>query len=55
VRPFFFPLPGRNVESSLRLAWDPSGLLSVAASWFTQKREDRRWQHNVRLETTARF
>ena len=55
VRPFFFPQPGRNIESSLRLAWDPSGLLSVAASWFTQKREDRRWQHNVRLETTARF
>ncbi len=55
VRPFFFAQPGRNVESSLRLAWDPSGLMSVAASWFTQKRGDRRWQHDVRLETTARF
>lgn len=55
LRPFFFSTPGRNIESSLRLAWDPSGLLSVAASWFTHKRGDRRWQHDVRLETTARF
>ncbi len=54
-RPFFFSTPGRNIESSVRLAWDPSGLLSVAASWFSHKRGDRRWQHDVRLETTARF
>ncbi|MFT5232485.1 MAG: hypothetical protein ACI9UQ_000507, partial [Candidatus Krumholzibacteriia bacterium] len=55
LRPFFFPQAGANIESSLRLAWDPSGFLSVAASWFTQKRGERRWQHDVRLETTARF
>ncbi len=55
VRPFFFPHAGTNIETSLRLAWDPSGFLSVAASWFTEKRGERRWQHDVRLETTARF
>jgi len=55
VRPFFFSQPGTNVEASLRLAWDPSGFLSVAASWFSQKRGQRRWQHDVRLESTARF
>lgn len=55
LRPFFFAQPGTNVETSLRLAWDPSRYLSVAASWFSQKRGERRWQHDIRLETTARF
>ena len=55
VRPYFFPQKGTNIETSLRLAWDPSAFLTVSASWFTQKRSDRRWQHDVRLETTARF
>ncbi len=55
VRPRLFPQSGRNVESSFRLAWEPSGFLSVSASWFARKRSERRWQHDVRLETTARF
>jgi len=55
MRPHFFPQPGTNVESSLRLAWEPSAFMSVSASWFSRKRGQRRWQHDVRLETTARF
>jgi len=55
LRPRLFPQPGTNIESSLRLAWEPSGFLSVSASWFSRKRGQRRWQHDVRLETTARF
>lgn len=55
VRPHLFPLPGTNVESSLRVAWEPSRVLSVSASWFSRKRGQRRWQHDIRLETTARF
>lgn len=55
LRPWFFSFPGRNVESSLRLAWDPTEFLAVSASWFTRKKTDGRWQHDVRLETTARF
>ncbi|MEN8006431.1 MAG: hypothetical protein ABFS42_05415 [Candidatus Krumholzibacteriota bacterium] len=55
VRPWFFSFPGRNVESSLRLAWDPTEFLAVSASWFTRKKTEGRWQHDVRLETTARF
>ncbi len=55
VRPWFYSYPGRNVESTLRLAWEPSRFLSVSASWFARKQGDRRWQHDVRLESTARF
>ena len=55
LRPWFFSFPGRNVESSLRLAWDPTEFLSVSGSWFTRKKSEGRWQHDVRLETTARF
>lgn len=55
LRPYFFAQPGTNVEATLRLAWDPSDYLTVGASWFAQKRGERRWQHDVRLETTARF
>jgi hypothetical protein len=55
VRPWFFSFPGRNVESSLRLAWDPTEFLAVSATWFTRKKTEGRWQHDVRLETTARF
>lgn len=55
VRPWFFSIPGRNVESSLRLAWDPTEFLAVSASWFTRKKTEGRWQHDLRLETTARF
>ncbi|MBE0564706.1 MAG: hypothetical protein IH621_02010, partial [Krumholzibacteria bacterium] len=55
LRPWFFPQPGRNVESSLRLAWEPNEFLTVSGTWFARKQGERRWQHDVRLETTARF
>ncbi|RKZ14288.1 hypothetical protein DRQ50_09200 [bacterium] len=55
VRPWFYPSPGRNVESTLRLAWDPNRYLGVSLSWFTRKQGQRRWQHDLRLESTARF
>jgi hypothetical protein len=55
LRPWFFSFPGRNVESSLRLAWDPTEFLAISVSWFTRKKTEGRWQHDVRLETTARF
>jgi hypothetical protein len=55
LRPWFFPQPGRNAESSLRLGWEPSRYLTVAATWFGRKQGEGRWQHDVRLETTARF
>ena len=55
LRPWFFSFPGRNVESSLRLAWDPTEFLAVSASWFTRKKSEGRWQHDIRLETPARF
>ncbi len=55
TRPWFFPTAGVKVESSFRLAWEPSRYLTVAASWFARKEGERRWQHDVRLESTARF
>lgn len=54
-RPWFYSYPGRNVESTLRLSWEPSQYLTVAANWFARKQGDRRWQHDLRLESTARF
>jgi len=55
IRPYFFSYPGTNIDSSLRLAWNPTEYLSVSASWFTRKKSEGRWQHDIRLETTARF
>ncbi len=55
LRPWFFPQPGRNVESSLRLAWQPNEFLTVSGTWFSRKRGEGRWQHDFRLETSARF
>jgi hypothetical protein len=55
LRPWFYPEAGSNVESTVRLAWDPTRFLAVSASWFTRKQGERRWQHDVRLESTARF
>ncbi|MBU8870076.1 MAG: hypothetical protein KOO60_04265 [Gemmatimonadales bacterium] len=55
MRPWFFPSEGRNVESSLRLSWEPTRYLTVAGNWFARKRSDRRWEHDLRLESTARF
>jgi len=54
-RPWFYSHPGRNVESSLRVGWEPSRYFSVSANWFARKQGDRRWQHDFRLESTARF
>jgi len=55
LRPWFFPVPGRNVESSIRLGWEPSSYLDVGLSYFARKQGDRGWQHDLRLESTARF
>ncbi len=55
LRPWFFPVPGRNVESSLRLGWEPSTYLDVGLSYFARKQGERGWQHDIRLESTARF
>jgi hypothetical protein len=55
IRPFFYSWPGRNVEMSARLGWDPSDQLSVALVYFGRRLGDREWQHDVRLESTARF
>ncbi len=55
LRPWFFPIPGRNVESSFRLNWAPSTFLDVGLSYFARKQGDRGWQHDLRLESTARF
>jgi hypothetical protein len=55
VRPWFYPLTGRNVESSFRLGWEPSTYLDVGLSYFARKQGERGWQHDLRLESTARF
>jgi hypothetical protein len=54
-RPWFFPFEGRNIESSLRLSWEPTKYLTVTGNWFSRKRSDRGWEHDLRLESTARF
>jgi hypothetical protein len=55
TRPFAFPYAGGNVDSTLRLSWEPSTYLTVSASWFARRQGDRGWQHDLRLESTARF
>ena len=56
LRPFFFPYPGVNVDVITRLTWDPSRTMSVTLSHFSRRLGDQRgWQHDVRLESTARF
>jgi hypothetical protein len=55
VRPFFFPLGGSNIEANARVSWDPTAQLSVAAVYFGRRLGERGWQHDVRLESTARF
>ncbi|MDD5720053.1 MAG: hypothetical protein PHQ53_10255 [Candidatus Krumholzibacteria bacterium] len=54
-RPYFFSLPGTNVEASNRLGWDPNRNLTVSLAWFARKPGERKWQHDLRLESTARF
>ncbi len=55
IRPWFFPTGGVKVDASFRLSWEPTRYLTFAASWFARKEGERRWQHDVRLESTARF
>jgi len=55
LRPFFFPLPGRNIEGSVSLGWNPTRHLDVSLTYFARKQGERRWQHDLRLESTARF
>jgi len=55
TRPFSFPYAGGNVESTLRISWEPSTYLTLSASWFARRQGERGWQHDLRLESTARF
>jgi hypothetical protein len=54
-RPYFYPSAGTNVEASSRVGWDPSKYLTFALAWFARKPGGREWQHDLRLESTARF
>ena len=55
LRPISFPYAGGNVESSVRVSWEPSTFLTVSLSWFARRQGERGWQHDLRLESTARF
>ncbi len=55
LRPFFFAEPGGNVEASARLSWEQSSLMTVTLAYFGRRLGERGWQHDVRLESTARF
>ena len=54
-RPYSFPYRGGNIESTMRLSWEPSRYLTLSASWFARRQGERGWQHDLRLESTARF
>lgn len=54
-RPFFFAEPGTNLDASARLAWNPSGQLTFSLAYTGRRTGERGWQHDVRLESTARF
>ena len=55
LRPFFFAEPGANVEATARLSWEQSSLMTVTLAYFGRRPGERGWQHDVRLESTARF
>lgn len=55
LRPYFYSEPGVNQEINARLGWEPSRTMTVTLSWFGTRRGERGWQHDVRLESTARF
>lgn len=55
LRPYVFPYPGGNVEATWRVSWEPSRTMTVSASWFARRQGERGWQHDLRLESTARF
>lgn len=54
-RPYFFPRPGRNVDVSTRLGWNPNEFLTFALVYTGRKQGDLEWQHELRLESSARF
>ena len=54
-RPYFFAFPGTNADASSRLSWEPNRYLSFALAWFGRKPGGQEWQHDLRLESTARF
>ena len=55
VRPFFYPHDGTNIETNLRLSWEATGNISASLVYFGRRQGERGWQHDVRLESTARF
>lgn len=54
-RPYFFVADGTNVDATLRIGWDPNRNLNVNLAWFARKPGGRTWQHDLRIESTARF
>ncbi len=55
LRPYFFPRPGRNLDASARLGWNPNEYLTFALVYTGRKQGDLEWQHELRLESSARF
>jgi hypothetical protein len=55
LRPFFFPPSGRNQQATVRLGWDPTAQLAVSLSYLGRRLGEGGWQHDVRMESTARF
>jgi hypothetical protein len=55
LRPYFFPRPGRNIDASARLGWNPNEFLTFALVYTGRKQGDLEWQHELRLESSARF
>jgi hypothetical protein len=55
LRPYFYPVNGNNNEVTLRIAWEPTDNITISLVHFGRKRGDRGWQHDFRMESTARF
>jgi hypothetical protein len=55
VQPFFFPYPGTNVENNLRLSWESTEMITTSLIYGGRRQGERGWQHDFRLEATARF
>jgi hypothetical protein len=54
-RPYFFPRPGRNIDATARLGWNPNEYLTFALVYTGRRQGDLEWQHELRLESSARF
>jgi hypothetical protein len=54
-RPYFFPRPGRNLDATARLGWNPNEYLTFALVYTGRRQGDLEWQHELRLESSARF